>query len=97
MEGVVKVKRKLFFSRPRTLMAFEDGTIVFMKNGHIRRLLHLEWYSKITLLKCGSAFEIVTPKFREIVQSPNSDVWVNILNSLIKLNSPSAKSCKSFF
>ena len=84
MEGKVKLKRTLFFYKKRLMVLLEDGKVIFAKERKIKAMCRLDRFSDI-ILQSRSKFTFKTPQLQEVIESPDAEVWVSILNSIKQL------------
>jgi hypothetical protein len=84
MEGKVKLKRSLFFFKKRQMILLEDGKVIFAKHRKIKSMCRLDRFSEI-LVHNRSRFQLKTPQLSEVIDSPDAEVWVSILNSIKQL------------
>ena len=69
------------------MILLEDGTVILTKYGHIKCEFMINPHTEINLIK-NHRFEIKTKDVYEMIDTPEAEVWVNILNSIRKLNYP---------
>eukprot|EP00347_Sterkiella_histriomuscorum_P007241 403349719 len=80
-EGHVKVKRRLFFYKKRFMILQDDGLVVFARqNGRVRCDLLIDETSEIIQLK-QNRFQIKTKKVSEVIETPDTELWLNMLYS----------------
>lgn len=85
MEGKVKLRRNLIFYKRRNMILLEDGRVILTKDKEIRSVFFLDQGTEISLIK-KDRFQIRTSVVHEIIESQDSEVWVNILKSIRTLN-----------
>lgn len=81
MEGVIKVRRLLFWKK-RKMILMDDGTLYVLRlDNKFKFGLELDENTYFLQTK-KNRFTLQSTLHREVIESPETEIWVSIMNSI---------------